>query len=188
MSFKPFQMINILFPLMLAALSLSFSNQTDKEFVCLPCGNACDKEVHKEAGTCPTCKMKLVEKSTIKFGNLSPAEYCKRIASNPKALILDVRSPGEFNGTTKEVMTFGHFNRAVNINIQELEQRVDELSKYKNSEVLVYCSHSHRSPQASYFLSTHGFTNVKNMSGGVSVIDAKNLNDCLKTSFVVHSH
>ncbi len=44
----------------------------------------------------------------------------------------------------------------------------NELSKYKKSEVIVYCSHSHRSPRASYILGTHGFTNVKNMSGGVS--------------------
>jgi len=32
----------------------------------------------------------------------------------------------------------------------------------------VYCSHSHRSPRASYMLSQNGFKNVTNMLGGMS--------------------
>ncbi|MEJ0032816.1 MAG: rhodanese-like domain-containing protein [Bacteroidota bacterium] len=81
----------------------------------------------------------------------------------------------------------GHFKNAININVEELESRVDEISKYKGQEVLVYCSHSHRSPRATYFLSTHGFSNVKNVDGGVSTMtDAER--DCLKGSFVSHGN
>jgi rhodanese-related sulfurtransferase len=127
--------------------------------------------------------MKLVDKSTIRFKNISVDELCRRAGSNPDALILDVRSPGEFNGTSTDVETFGHFKNAVNINVTDLETRVKELEKYKGKEVLVYCSHAHRSAVASYFLSTHGFQNVKNMLGGVSTIADSN---CLKESFVGH--
>ncbi|MDX1936933.1 MAG: rhodanese-like domain-containing protein, partial [Flavihumibacter sp.] len=52
---------------------------------------------------------------------------------------------------------------------QQLEQRVKELSKYKNYDIVVYCSHSHRSPRASYILNQHGFKKVTNMEGGMSV-------------------
>jgi rhodanese-related sulfurtransferase len=48
-----------------------------------------------------------------------------------------------------------------------------ELAKYKNKEIIVYCSHSHRSPGASYMLSQNGFKKVTNMQGGMSVWKVK---------------
>jgi rhodanese-related sulfurtransferase len=156
-----------------------------KEFVCLPCGRDCDGKVYNNSGQCAACGMKLVDKSTIAFKNISVDELCDRMASNPEAVILDVRSSGEFNGTATHVESVGHFKNAININVDELENRVNEIERYKGKEVLVYCSHAHRSAVASYFLSTHGFANVKNMLGGVSTLSPKD-NACLKRSFVVH--
>jgi rhodanese-related sulfurtransferase len=130
--------------------------------------------------------MKLVEKSTIRFSNISVAELCDN-ASKPGVVLLDVRSPGEFDGSTNHVPTFGHFKNAININVTDLESRVKELDKYKATEILVYCSHAQRSAVASYFLTTHGFDRVKNMTGGVSTIDPKQ-SECLQKSFVKHNH
>jgi rhodanese-related sulfurtransferase/DNA-directed RNA polymerase subunit RPC12/RpoP len=169
-------------------IGISSLLQETKEYVCLPCGYDCDITIHKSPGTCPVCNMKLVEKSTIKFKNLSINEFCDRITANPKAVLLDVRTSGEFNATNTEVMSFGHFKNAININVEELEGRLSELDKYKDREVLVYCSHSHRSPRASYLLSTRGFKNVKNMTGGVSTFPQPVLNACLKENFVAHAH
>jgi rhodanese-related sulfurtransferase len=156
--------------LFILTLNFPFASQKE-EYVCMPCGGECDSKIYSQPGTCNTCGMKLVAKSTIKFKNISTEELCKRLKENPKVVLLDVRSPGEFNGTSKEVPTFGHFKNAININVRELESRIGELSKYKNNEVIVYCSHSHRSPQASYLLGEQGFTNVKNMAGGVSTLN-----------------
>lgn len=158
-----------------------------KEFACLPCGRECDNKVYDKGGQCVACGMKLVDKSTIAFKNISVDELCSRITSNPDVVILDVRSPEEFKGTSSDVKSFGHFKKAININVSELENRVGEIEKYKGKEVLVYCSHAHRSAVASFFLSTHGFLNVKNMLGGVSTIDS-NGNACLSRSFAVHDH
>jgi rhodanese-related sulfurtransferase len=158
-----------------------------KEFICLPCGRECDNKVYGQDGTCSACGMKLVDKSTVAFKNISVEELCNRITSNPDAIILDVRSPGEFKGTSNDVATFGHFKKAININVTELENRAGELENYKGKEVLVYCSHAHRSAVASYFLSTHGFKNVKNMLGGASSISPQG-NDCLKGYYVAHDH
>jgi rhodanese-related sulfurtransferase len=131
--------------------------------------------------------MELIDKSTIKFKNIRVEELCKRISANPEAVVLDVRSPGEYKGSSSDVSTFGHFKNAININVTELESRAKELDKYKGKEILVYCSHAHRSATASYFLSTHGFKNVNNMLGGVSTINPK-ANDCLKKSYIAHEH
>jgi rhodanese-related sulfurtransferase len=155
-----------------------------KEYVCSPCNNSCDKQVYDKPGTCPSCHMKLVLKSSLTFSNLTPEEFCTRIAANPKAFILDVRSPGEFKGRALGA-TYGHFKNAININITELENRLKELEKYKDLEILIYCSHSIRSPQACALLKENGFANVSNMAGGVSTIDKK-LTDCLKNNYVEH--
>jgi rhodanese-related sulfurtransferase/DNA-directed RNA polymerase subunit RPC12/RpoP len=153
------------------------------EYVCTPCGLECDRTVYDKPGTCPHCGMKLVERSNVNFKNLSFEEVCERLKANPKAVLLDVRTPGEFNGTSKQ--SFGHFKNAININIDELEQRMGEIEKYKGEEVIVYCSHSHRSPRATYILKTKGFRNVENVQGGVSTI-TQSEKDCLKNNFVSH--
>ena len=130
--------------------------------------------------------MKLVEKSTVTFKQLSFNDVCKRLKSNPKAVLIDVRTPAEFNGNS-EVESFGHFRNAININVEELPNRLSEIAKYKDQEVIVYCSHSHRSPRASYLLTSNGFKNVENVEGGVSTITQAE-KDCLNKNFVSHPH
>ena len=171
-----------------SALTIFSYAQMEKEFVCIPCGNTCDLQTQKSLGKCSACGMKLVDKSTIRFGNLTYEEFCKHLSSNPDALILDVRSPAEFKGMTQDIPSFGHFKNAVNINITELETRIGEIAAYKDKEVLVYCSHNHRSPQASYLLGANGFKTVNNMVGGVSTFAGKNNDKLLVKTFVFHSH
>lgn len=166
-------------------LTLNFAYAQKAQFVCTPCGYDCDREIHDGPGNCEACGMTLIEKSSVKFSEVTFEELCQRLKSNPKVILLDVRSPQEFGGTSQEVTTYGHFKNAININITELENRIGELSKYKDTEILVYCSHSHRSPRASYLLTTRGFSNVKNVQGGVSVLPADL--GCLKSQFVPHA-
>jgi rhodanese-related sulfurtransferase len=170
--------------LLLAALSTSFAPSQKKEYVCTPCGSDCDHHVYDKPGTCSECGMPLVEKSTVKFKDLSFKEVCERLKANPKAVLLDVRTPQEFSGTAA-ISTFGHFTNAININVDDLAGRIQELAKYKDQEVVVYCSHSRRSPRATYWLSTNGFSNVSNIAGGVSTITQSD-KDCLKGNFVTH--
>jgi len=44
---------------------------------------------------------------------------------------------------------------------------VDELEALKNEEVIVYCRSGNRSGQACMMLETMGFSNVKNLTGGM---------------------
>jgi NADPH-dependent 2,4-dienoyl-CoA reductase/sulfur reductase-like enzyme/rhodanese-related sulfurtransferase len=72
-----------------------------------------------------------------------------------KALILDVREPGEFK--------MGHVEGAINIPLNSLRVRMNELPRDK--EILVYCAVGQRSYYASRALRLHGF-NARNISGG----------------------
>ena len=172
-----------LFLLLVLLVPISVLSQT-KEYVCPPCNHSCDEVVYSKPGTCPDCHMTLVAKSSLRYENLTVDEFCERISSNPNAVLLDVRSKGEFDGSAWR-STYGHFKNAININVEELEERMGELDKYKDREILVYCSHSIRSPRASAMLIENGFERVVNMSGGVSTIDPKS-DECLRKYFVVH--
>jgi rhodanese-related sulfurtransferase len=145
------------------------------EYVCQPCGNDCDKIVLHAPGTCEHCHMPLIKKSSILYKTISPAEICGYVSSHPGVVLLDVRTKEEFEN--KDYHKYGTLKNAVNIPIQELPTRLSELSAYKNKEIIVYCSHSQRSPRASQLLTENGFNKVYNMSGGMSVMKD---NSCVK--------
>jgi rhodanese-related sulfurtransferase/DNA-directed RNA polymerase subunit RPC12/RpoP len=151
--------------LLLAAVAPSYA-----QYQCIPCGNECDKESFSKTGNCPHCNMQLVKKSTVNFKSIKPEEVCNYIAEHPDVVLLDVRTKEEFEGETDD---YGTLKNAINIPIQELENRVGELQKEKQKEIIVYCSHSKRSPRASYFLTQHGFEHVTNMEGGMSTMKDK---------------
>ena len=138
------------------------------QYACIPCGYDCDKKIYKNPGTCAHCQMPLVKKSTIVFKTIQPSAICKYIAAHPGVVLLDVRTKEEFEG--KANPDFGSLQNAINIPIKELEKRMAELSPFKKKQLIVYCSHSHRSPRASYLLTQNGFSNVANLAGGMSVV------------------
>lgn len=160
--------MKILITCFFISTSFIFAGHTVADnFVCMPCGSSCDKMVHTKTGTCAHCNMPLVKQSTVVFKKIEPSQLCSFVATHKEVILLDVRTKAEFEGTATE--KFGRLKNAINIPIQELEQRIAELSKYKNTEIVVYCSHSHRSPRASYLLNEHGFKKVTNLQGGMSV-------------------
>ena len=57
----------------------------------------------------------------------------------------------------------------MNIDNKNDDDELIKTSTKKKKEIIVYCSHSHRSPRASYMLTQNGFKKVTNMLGGMSV-------------------
>ena len=153
--------------MLLNAYSQNVSKKT-AQYQCLPCGYDCDKAVYDKPGMCSSCHMKLVNKSTVTIRNIQPDDICQYIKQHPGIVLLDVRTKEEFGG--KANPNFGGLKNAINIPVLELESRMASISNLKNKEILVFCSHSHRSPQATYLLMQNGFKNVKNMAGGMSVM------------------
>lgn len=70
------------------------------------------------------------------------------------ALLVDVRSPGEFSG--------GHLPGARNVPVQELGRRLGELGK-KDGAIVLYCASGMRSASAASTLKREGFTRVYNL-------------------------
>lgn len=97
-------------------------------------------------------------------------DLCDELNKNPGLLLLDVRSPGEYQDTSSMGMNLGRFKNALNIPVGNLGQRIAELSRYKDKPVFVYCSHSQRSRRAGKMLADSGFTKVYNINAGMTGI------------------
>ena len=84
---------------------------------------------------------------------VSPTVVLEKIKAGAK--IVDVRSPAEFQG--------GAYPGAVNIPVQELDRRLDELRR--DQPVVVYCASGMRSASAERLLRAKGFLDVVNGGG-----------------------
>jgi rhodanese-related sulfurtransferase len=92
--------------------------------------------------------------------NLSAEEANKLINENKDVFILDVRTKGEFSN--------GHIPGATLIPSSEIASRVNELQKYVNKPILVYCASGGRSPGAVQVLAKNNFTEIYHLSRGIS--------------------
>ncbi len=87
-------------------------------------------------------------------------------------LLLDVRSPGEYDDTARAtVLNLGRIKGSVNISIDSVPSHMAELKKHINQPVFVYCSHSQRSRRVSKLLAENGFKNVYNINGGMTLVN-----------------
>lgn len=86
-------------------------------------------------------------------------EELKSKRDEGKAFILDVREPHE-----AQIASIG----APQIPVGQLEQRLVEIREHLNDEVLVHCKSGGRSQKAAQILKANGFTNVKNVAGGIT--------------------
>jgi rhodanese-related sulfurtransferase len=92
---------------------------------------------------------------------MSPADVLSLAGKDSTVVLLDVRTPEEFNGET------GHLAGAFLIPVEELEDRVGELTKYHDRTIVVYCRTDHRSTRGTEILQRHGFK-AMNMQGGIT--------------------
>lgn len=99
-------------------------------------------------------------------------EAFRLMDSSPNYLLLDVRSPGEYADTSKHTaLNIGRLKGAVNIDIDSVRAHLEELKKYTDQPVFLYCSHSQRSRSVSKLLAENGFKKVYNINGGMSVVN-----------------
>lgn len=91
--------------------------------------------------------------------DITAAEVAKRQQAGEELYLLDVREPdeaAEFNIGAK-LMPLG----------QVMAMQVDEIEDWKEKEVIIHCRSGKRSLQAGLMLETMGFSNVKNLVGGM---------------------
>lgn len=85
------------------------------------------------------------------------AESIEENSDENSCLIVDVRTPGEFNS--------GAFPDAINIPLDYLQTRYTELGSNLEREIIVYCATGARSAYAQQLLQTMGYSDVKNGGG-----------------------
>jgi rhodanese-related sulfurtransferase len=88
---------------------------------------------------------------------ITPQDLKARLAQRPAPLLLDVRQDWE----TK----LCRLENAVHIPTEEIELRTDELNP--DDEIVVYCHQGVRSAAVAAYLRGRGFTNVRNLAGGL---------------------
>lgn len=88
----------------------------------------------------------------------SPAQTIQ-LVNREDAVLLDVRDQAEFDA--------GHIQHARHIPVQSLNARLDDLERYKNQAVVVYCNSGHRALTAAKMLQTAGFEKVRILAGGL---------------------
>jgi len=80
------------------------------------------------------------------------------LESEADHILIDVRTPGEF--------AQGHIEGAININVQEIGQRLDEIPTDK--PIVLYCRSGNRSSQAARILDNAGLENIYDLGGIIS--------------------
>ncbi|MBI3450071.1 MAG: hypothetical protein HY049_14305 [Acidobacteria bacterium] len=88
---------------------------------------------------------------------ISPKELKSILDSGAKILLLDVRQPEEVQAAA--------IGGATNIPMGEVPYRMDELDK--GASIVVYCHHGMRSQQITQLLRMRGFSDVRNLTGGI---------------------
>ena len=95
-----------------------------------------------------------------KDSTMTVQDLKKLMKDDSTLVILDVRTPAELVGS------LGKIDNVINIPIQELENRVGELSEYKDKEIAVICRSGNRSNTGTKILREHGYK-AKNVLGGM---------------------
>ena len=88
---------------------------------------------------------------------ITPKELKARLDKGDKLVLLDVREPWE-NAIAK-------LDDSTLIPLGTLPQSLSKLDK--STEIIAYCHHGMRSGDATGFLLQQGFSNVKNLIGGI---------------------
>jgi rhodanese-related sulfurtransferase len=95
--------------------------------------------------------------SSNSYINIDVSEAKELIETDPSIVILDVRTDGEYHSE--------HIEGAINIPVDELEQRIGEMNP--NTKLLVYCRTGNRSTIAAQTLLENGFTGFYHMQDGI---------------------
>jgi adenylyltransferase/sulfurtransferase len=91
-------------------------------------------------------------------GVIDPVEVKEKLDRGDQFILIDVREPHEYQ--------IARIPGAKLIPLGELPKRLNELDK--NTEIVAHCKMGGRSQQAVDLMKQNGFTNVRNMTGGIT--------------------
>lgn len=90
------------------------------------------------------------------------AELKSRLEQEAGSVVLDVRSPEEYVGE------LGHVAGSLNIPLDQLPSRLDELGDDPERRIMILCRTDRRSAKAATLLAVRGFADVQVVRGGMT--------------------
>lgn len=96
-----------------------------------------------------------------------------QLINNQNAVVIDIRDGGEYQA--------GHIPDARHIPRDALNNRLDELGKFKARPIIIYCRSGNRAFAACNLLKKHGFEKVHYLQGGLPTWQGANLPISKKT-------
>ena len=90
--------------------------------------------------------------------DITAQELKERLDKGEEIIIIDVREPYEY-----EEYNIG----AQLIPLGDLQGHIDDFEEVKNEEIVVHCRSGARSAAAKGFMVQNGYTNVRNLIGGI---------------------
>lgn len=103
------------------------------------------------------------ERFRYEWSEITVDELLDRVNSDRPPLLIDVRSPAEFNGG------YGHIPNARSIPVLELESNFEDLDSFKEKEIVTMCPGGGMSLVAVEILTKAGFKDVKSLKGGTDL-------------------
>ncbi len=136
------------------ALTMRFREvRIPKNPACPACGASPSIPIEEDyADACSTPEL-----PRVPIEGLSAKQAAARLTMG--AILIDVREPEEW--------AICHIEGARLVPLGELPNRMSELLQFRDAEVIVHCHHGIRSAEACGFLAEAGFSNVRNLSGGI---------------------
>lgn len=122
-----------------------------------------------------SCNIKRWDILKRQLKNLAPAEFLKTIQTKAEAILIDVRTPEEFdNGTLPNAINMDFLGA----DYWELFDGLDQ-----TKPVFVFCRSSRRSVRTAMFMKNGGFHEVYNLEGGLNALSAEFPQAIVKPAF-----
>ena len=99
----------------------------------------------------------------FEWSEITVDELFERVNSDQPPLLIDVRSPKEFNEG------YGHIPDARSIPVLKIESHLEDLESFKEKEIVTMCPGGGLSLVAVDILEKGGFKDVKSLKGGTDL-------------------
>lgn len=99
--------------------------------------------------------------SRLAGASISPDEFMQRLQSKDQVMIIDVRTINESG--------MEHIPGAINIPLSDLANRLDEIRKQQQKDIILYCESGMRAGMAERVMRKEGIENILNLEDHMSV-------------------
>ncbi len=105
----------------------------------------------------------LSKSKELEWSEITVDELFERVNSYQPPLLIDVRSPAEFEEG------YGHLQNAISIPTLKIESKIEELESYREKEIVTMCPGGGLSLVAVEIMEKAGFKDVKSLKGGTDL-------------------